>query len=233
MSFQPDVADPRATRKDGHVRSVTRAPDQPSLRYLKLEAKRRLSAGEFATLHDAQLAIAREHGQSSWTALKQLVEAGPALTRARWVISRFAGAGGPGWAAPADAELREHFDEDYLRLVPATTMTRALTRVAGQLRGDLVVTTQTPLGLRAEISGLRLEAAAQPAPPHRLTMLRLYPLGRRVTDARVAAPPEAASGTVPAAAAQVAAEAWAELGLPGLVIAGAAGPGSRSTRSPS
>ncbi|HEX5294682.1 MAG TPA: hypothetical protein VFX25_37925, partial [Streptosporangiaceae bacterium] len=195
-------------------------PDQPSLRYLKLEAKRRLSAGEFATLHDAQLAIAREHGQPSWTALKQLVEAGPALARARWVISRFAGAGGPGWAAPADAELREHFDEDYLRLVPATTMTRALTRVAGQLRGDLVVTTQTPLGLRAEISGLRLEAAAQPAPPHRLTMLRLYPLGQRVTDARVAAPPEAASGAVPAAAAQVAAEAWAELGLPGLVIAG-------------
>ncbi|HEY3981975.1 MAG TPA: serine hydrolase domain-containing protein [Streptosporangiaceae bacterium] len=200
-------------------------PDQPSLRYLKLEAKRRLSAGEFATLHDAQLAIAREHGQPSWTALKQLVEAGPVLARARWVISRFAGAGGPGWAAPADAELREHFDEDYLRRVPATTMTRALTRVAEQLRGDLVVTTESPLGLRAEISGLRLEAAAQPAPPHRLTLLRLYPLGQRVTDPRVTAPPEATSGAVPAAAAQVAAEAWAELGLPGLVIAGAAGPG--------
>ena len=56
-------------------------PGQPSLRYLKLEAKRRLSAGEFATLHDAQLAIAREHGQSSWTALKTLVEAGPARRR--------------------------------------------------------------------------------------------------------------------------------------------------------
>jgi hypothetical protein len=30
-------------------------PDRPSLRHLKLEAKRRLSAGEFTTLHDAQL----------------------------------------------------------------------------------------------------------------------------------------------------------------------------------
>ena len=187
-------------------------PHQPSLRYLKLEAKRRLSAGEFATLHDAQLAIAREHGQPSWTALKQLVEAGPALAQARWVISRFAGAGGPGWAAPADAELREHFDEDYLRLVPADTMTQVLARVAEHLRGELVVTTETPLGVRGEISGLRLEAAAQAAPPHRLTRLRLYPLGQRVTDPRVTAPPTATSGTVPAAAAQIAASAGCSTG---------------------
>jgi CubicO group peptidase (beta-lactamase class C family) len=202
-------------------------PDQPSLRYLKLEAKRRLSAGEFGTLHDAQLAIAREHAQPSWTALKQLVEAGPgpALAQASWVISRFSGADGPGWTAPATAELREHFDEDYLRLVPADAMTQVLTRVAEQLRGELVVTAETPLAVRAEISGLRLEVAAQAAPPHRLTRLRLYPLGQRITDPRVAAPPTDASGTVPAAAAAVAAEAWAELGLPGLVIAGAAGEG--------
>jgi hypothetical protein len=29
----------------------------------KLEAKRRLAAGEFTTLHGPQLAVAREHGQ--------------------------------------------------------------------------------------------------------------------------------------------------------------------------
>ena len=46
-------------------------PTRPSLRYLKLEAKRRLAAGEFVTLHDAQSAIAREHGLSSWARLKQ------------------------------------------------------------------------------------------------------------------------------------------------------------------
>ena len=75
-------------------------PGQPSLRYLKLEARRRLAAGEFGTLHDAQLAIAREHGQPSWTALKQLIETRlaqpghPALTHLQWVISRFGGADG-------------------------------------------------------------------------------------------------------------------------------------------
>src|ERR1700738_3512571 len=46
-------------------------PARPSLRHLKLEAKRRLAAGEFATLHDAQSAIAREHGLPSWARLKQ------------------------------------------------------------------------------------------------------------------------------------------------------------------
>ena len=123
-------------------------PDQPSLRYLKLEAKRRLSAGEFATLHDAQLAIAREHGQPSWTALKTLVEAGPgpALAQVNWVISRFRDAGGPGWTAPGDAELREHFEEQYLRLVPADTMARILGGVAEQLRGELDGHPRDPAG---------------------------------------------------------------------------------------
>ena len=48
-------------------------PDRPNLRYLRLEAKRRLAAGEFPTLHDAQLAIAREYGEPSWAALKQAI----------------------------------------------------------------------------------------------------------------------------------------------------------------
>ena len=60
-----------------------------------MEAKRRLSAGEFATLHDAQLAIAREHGLPSWAALKEYISAGtgggsPVLAQASWLISRFA-----------------------------------------------------------------------------------------------------------------------------------------------
>ena len=62
-----------ACRTGGYPRMVSgeRAlPEQASLRYLKLEAKRRRAAGEFATLHHAQLAIAREHGQPSWTALR-------------------------------------------------------------------------------------------------------------------------------------------------------------------
>ena len=100
-------------------------PGQPSLRYLKLEARRRLAAGEFGTLHDAQLAIAREHGQPSWTALKQLIETRlaqpghPALTHLQWVISRFGGADGREWAPPSADELREHFTDDYLLQVTA------------------------------------------------------------------------------------------------------------------
>lgn len=66
-------------------------PDRPNLRYLRIEAKRRLAAGEFNTLHEARLAIAREHGLSSWTALKELIEAsGPtshALAQVLWVVS--------------------------------------------------------------------------------------------------------------------------------------------------
>lgn len=117
-------------------------PDRPSLRYLKLEAKRRLSAGEFATLHHAQLAIAREHGLPSWAALKEHIEAaGPeshALTQVRWVLSRFAAAGTPQWTSPDERELRQHFDDDYLTLLPPDLLTGLLSSVAERLRQDLV-----------------------------------------------------------------------------------------------
>ncbi|MGH3069699.1 MAG: hypothetical protein ACRDMI_14075, partial [Streptosporangiaceae bacterium] len=210
-------------------------PGQPSLRYLKLEAKRRLSAGEFATLHEAQLAIAREHGLPSWTALKEYICAGPSqaspvLAQARWVISRFAEAGTPGWTVPGDGELGEHFDARFLRQVPPETLVRTLTGVVSRLREELVITLGTPLRLRGQIGGLQLEAVVAADPPHRLTGLRLFPLGERVTDPRVASPSTRTSGEVPAAAAAVAEESFAELGLPGLVLAGAPGGAGRGER---
>ncbi len=70
----PMNADPRATRKDCLVSRVSsfcprRIPGPPAepepARHLKLQAKRRQAAGEFSTLHDAQLAVAREHGMRS------------------------------------------------------------------------------------------------------------------------------------------------------------------------
>jgi hypothetical protein len=70
---------------------------------------------------------------------------------------------------------------------------------------------------------MQLEAVAAADPPYRLTGLRLFPLGERVTDPRVAAPSTRTSGEVPAAAAAVAEESFAGLGLPGLVLAGAPG----------
>ncbi len=90
-------------------------PDRLSLRHSKLEAKRRLAAGEFTTLHDAQLAVAREHRMSSWAALKEHIAAaeaehGRALAQVRWVFARFAGAGraGMGRAVPRRAERALH-----------------------------------------------------------------------------------------------------------------------------
>lgn len=196
-------------------------PGRPNLRFLKLEAKRRLAAGEFGTLHDAQLAIAREHGLPSWTALKESVSApGHALAQVRWVLARFAGAADPGWTAPDEDELRAHFDEHFLGLVPPATLTSTLTPIAGQLAGELTVSRETPLSVRARLDGLAVEGAAEAAPPHRLTTLRMYPLGDRVSDPRMAAPPSHPSREVPAAAATVAAESFAELSLPGLVMAG-------------
>lgn len=216
-------------------------PGQPSLRYLKLEARRRLAAGEFATLHDAQLAIARAHGQPSWTALKQLIESRldelghPALTQLRWLISRFGSADTPGWAAPADSELREHLAggqlrehltgdvlDRYLRRDVTSKAVTTLTRLAAIWREGLVVIQDDPLHARARAGGWLLEADAEPGPPHRLAGLRMTRVGSQVTDARVAAPPESSSGAVPAAAAKAAATAFGELGLAGLVVAGGA-----------
>ena len=216
-------------------------PGQPNLRYLKLEARRRLAAGEFTTLHDAQLAIAREHGQPSWTALKQLIESRldelghPALTQLRWLISRFGNADTPGWAAPADSELSEHLTggqlrehltgdvlDRYLRHDVTSKAVTTLTRLAAIWREGLVVIQDDPLHARARASGWLLEADAEPEPPHRLAGLRMTRVGSQVTDARVAAPPVSSSGAVPAAAAKTAATAFGELGLAGLVLAGGA-----------
>jgi len=207
-------------------------PGQPSLRYLKLEARRRLAAGEFTTLHDAQLAIAREHGQPSWTALKQLIESRldafghPALAQLRWLMSRFGGADTPGWAAPDDSELREHLTGrllgQYLGQDVTSKAVTALTRLAARWREGLVIIEDDPLHARVRAGGWLLDADAEPEPPHRLTRLRMVSVGSQVTDARVAAPPTASSGAVPAAAAETAAAGFGELGLAGLVLAGGA-----------
>ena len=116
-------------------------PDRLSLRHSKLEAKRRLAAGEFTTLHDAQLAVAREHGMSSWAALKEHIAAaeaehGHALAQVRWVFGRYAEAGAPGWTAPDRDELSEHFTEHFLTLVPPETAAAILAgRSAQAARG--------------------------------------------------------------------------------------------------
>jgi CubicO group peptidase (beta-lactamase class C family) len=210
-----------------------RLPSRPSLRYLKLEAKRRLAAGEYSSLHEAHAAIAWEHGLPSWTALKQLVcgqaqQEGHALAQLRWVIARFRDAGEPGWTAPDDHELRQHFDEQFLREVPANQLVAAITSVVADLRQEPVVIGQALLSVHVQLGGLEVFAAVEADPPHRLTGLQAPATRRPITDPRLAAPPPARTfGEVPAGMAGIADGAFAELGLAGLVLAGG-GPGTRA-----
>ena len=200
-------------------------PDRPSLRHLKLEAKRRLAAGEFTTLHDAHLAIAREHGMSSWAALKEHIaaaerEQGHAVAQVRWIFGRYAEAGAPGWTAPSHDELSEHVTEHLLSLVPPKTAAAILGSVAPKLREDLVLLDAGSLQLRAKVADLLVEAAVEPEAPHRLTSLRVFPGGAPATDPRVARPPAASFGPVPEQVPGIIEDSYAELGLAGLTAAG-------------
>jgi CubicO group peptidase (beta-lactamase class C family) len=208
-------------------------PGRPNLRHLKLEAKRRLAAGEFPSLHEAQVALAREHGLPSWAALKRHIsenQDGHALDQLRWIISRFAGADEPGWTAPADDELNQHFDDRFLAAVPPPALIAAIGRITTDLRdGELVVLRQTPLQAYVELNGVQYLVVAEAEPPHRLTGLRATPVGSRVRDSRVTGPaPVRTQGEVPAGVADIAEQAFAELGLTALVLAGGDG-GDRHT----
>lgn len=204
-------------------------PDRPSLRFLKAEAHRRLSAGEFTALWEAYLAIAREHGFSSWTALKQVAgDSRPdpdeaVLAHLRWVVSRLAGAGQPDWTPPAEEELAEHFEQSFLDRHPDGQLMESLSIMArtGWLRDEVTVITQRARFIRARAGDVRIDTAGAAEPPHRLRGIAPFRVGKSVTDTRVAASPADAAGQVPEAAVAVAEEALGEVGLPGLVLAGA------------
>ncbi|HJP77922.1 MAG TPA: serine hydrolase domain-containing protein [Pseudonocardiaceae bacterium] len=201
-------------------------PNTPNLRFLKLEAKRRLAAGEFTSLHDAQLSIAREHGFSSWTALKLAVEGEPtpALSQVRWLVARFADARRPEWTAPDESEIRTHFHDRFLTAITREQLITTLRALALPEPAELTVKHASATHVRAQLGDLRIEAAAEAEPPHRFDALRIYPLGDRVTDPRVADPRTAVSGDVPVRAIELAGTSVAELGLPGLILAGGTEP---------
>jgi CubicO group peptidase (beta-lactamase class C family) len=199
-------------------------PDRLSLRHSKLEAKRRLAEGEFTTLHDAQLAVAREHGMSSWAALKAHIAAVPehghALAQVRWVFGRYAGADTPGWTAPDRDELSEHVTEAFLTVVPPKTVAAILGGIAPKLREDLVLIDVSLLHLRAKVADLLVKADTEPQAPYRLTSLHVSPGGAPATDVRVAQPPAASFGPVPEQVPGLVEDSYADLGLVGLTAAG-------------
>jgi CubicO group peptidase (beta-lactamase class C family) len=212
-------------------------PGWPSLRHLKLEAKRRVATGEFAALWEAQLVIAREHGLPSWRALRELVaresaRASRALPHLRWVESRFRESGKPGWMPPDAHELRQHFTENLLgRVASPSQLIETITGVAADLREGYTFTAVGPLTALIKSPGRRLMVATVEAnPPHLVDRARSFPLRDRIDEVRgiAAARAEAApraigdseEGGVPPTARKLAAGAVAELGLPGLVLAG-------------
>jgi CubicO group peptidase (beta-lactamase class C family) len=201
-------------------------PHRPSLRYLKIEARRRQAAGEFRALHDAQAAIAQEYGLPNWAALKQLINdqhepESHALAQLRWIIARFTGAGQRWWAPPGDEEIHQHFDDRLLADVPISELIAQITSVAADLRAELAVLGRRPLEAHVRIAGLEIFVVAEADPPHRITGLRSITLGSRVTDPRVTSvPPGRGTGDIPAGVAGLAQDIFAELGLAGLVLAG-------------
>jgi CubicO group peptidase (beta-lactamase class C family) len=197
-------------------------PGRPSLRHLKLEAKRRLAAGEFTTLHDAQAAIAREHGLPGWAALKQACASdNPALAHVHWIIERYRDAGEPGWTPPGEDELGQHFDDVLLAAIPAGHLTEMFTKNAADLRAELSVIRQGPFEAQVQLAGVRYVAVVTAEPPHRLIGLRGFALAGRITDPRIKEPPPVRiAGKPPDGIAAIATAARADLGLPAVLLAG-------------
>ena len=200
-------------------------PESASLRHLKLEAKRRLAAGEFQTLHEAHFAVAREHGQPSWTALKNLITApdrqqGRAVAQLKWIAGRFRDADLDGWTAPNEEELRGHFTDQFLASVPPDRLVAIFTAAPSELRDELVVVANAPFTAQCRIAGRLVVAVTEPSPPYRLAGMQLRRLGERVSDPRSASPTTSTVGAAPDSVAGIAADAMARLGLPGLSLAG-------------
>jgi len=211
-------------------------PGLASLRYLKVAAKRRHASGEFATLHAAQLAVAREHGQPSWAALRRAVEAqraadgraSPAARHLRWIVTRFAAAGEPGWEPPGRDELRAHFSDSFLAAVPPGRLIEIITGIGQDLRAGLVITGESPYTAQGHLGDHLVAVVTEHHAPFLVTGARARRHGTGVSDPRAQAPPVTA-GTAQEQA--LAGQAMSRLGLASLDLAAAGGapePGSGS-----
>ena len=141
------------------------------------------------------------------------------------MVSRFSGADAPGWTAPDEDELRQHFDDRFLAVIPAGTLVEQISKMAADLRAELVVISQAPLEAQVQLAGLRYIAAADADAAAPADRPAGFPVGDRITDPRVKAPPPARTlgelpGEIAGEIAGLAADACAELGLPALVLAG-------------
>ncbi len=198
-------------------------PDRPNLRYLKLEAKRRNADGEFVALHDALHAIAREYGLANWAELKRLIEPDShAVGQLRWIIKRFRDAGEPGWTAPTQRELREHFDERFLAAVP--DLVRSLSSASSVMAEPVSIKLADPYEAEAELANLAIRLVTEPVAPYRVTGLVAMPASKPIADERITgAAPARSCGHRPAPAGltELAGRLSTEFGVPALALAGA------------
>ena len=201
-------------------------PARPSLRHLKIEAKRRHAPRGSSQparrpgRHRPRARPARL-GRAQAGLYPIAAQDGQALTHVRWIVDRFRDAGGPGWTAPGEDEFSQHFDDRFLAAIPADRLAETIAQNAADLRAELTVIRQVPLEAQVQLAGLRYVAIVTPEPPHRLIGLRGFPLAERITDPRLKAPPPVrAGGRPPHELGVIAARACAELGLPALLLAG-------------
>jgi CubicO group peptidase (beta-lactamase class C family) len=200
---------------------ISRAlPGHPSVRFLKIEAKRRLAAGEFASLHAAQQAIAAEFGQPNWATLKTAIgesAAGPAMDQLAWVIERFADATGPGWIRPSDDELRDHFSAGLL----TAGVVDAILSTVPRLDRTPKVLAHSATAVDVELGNLLVHLEAESDPPYRITELAAIPRPREAVDPRTEGKaPRRIAGEPPASMRTMADQVFTAAGAPALIVAG-------------
>ena len=92
--------------------------------------------------------------------------------------------------------MRQHFDDHFLTAIPVGELIAMITSVAADLRGEIVVISQAPLGTQVRIASLEIFASAAAEPPQRLTGLQAVPRVGHITDTRVAFSSEHATGQI-------------------------------------
>ena len=134
-------------------------PARPSLRPLKAEAGRRAKSGEFSR----SMMLSWPHRARAWPAeLGWAQENSSAVSPSRkaapcrglrWILSRFADADDPGWAAPDDQELRPHVDDEFLARVGVGRLVEPIAGIAADLRQEYGVTGMSPLTTQVQVAG--------------------------------------------------------------------------------
>ena len=132
-------------------------PARPSLRHPTAEARRRVKSGEFPRSMmlswppRASMASRAGLGSRNSSAVSPSRKAAP-CRGLRWILSRFADADDPGWAAPDDQELRPHVDDEFLARVGVGRLVEPIAGIAADPRQEYGVTGMSPLTTQVQVA---------------------------------------------------------------------------------